>query len=257
MKKVFGLIILLFVLHPAFAQDETDSVAYEDYSEVVEGELNKGEENHRVGINDSTLVSERHFANDEVNALKDELHYEFEEPPTLAETLLDRIIRWIIEFIASFFEATATTSWGKLFTYALTLIVVIIVIFLMLKLDAYKVFFRGQGAQVNQTVLEENIHEINFDLEIQKALQNQDYRRGVRLIFLFALKKLSDQHLINWQQGKTNHEYVNELKSGTVKEKLDQLSYYFDYAWYGNFAVNRELFDKVSNVFNSLKENVK
>jgi hypothetical protein len=60
-----------------------------------------------------------------------------------------------------------------------------------------------------------------------------------------------------WEQGKTNHEYVNELRVPELKEPFSQLSYYFDYAWYGNFDVNRDLFERVNNIFNHLKGKVK
>jgi hypothetical protein len=50
---------------------------------------------------------------------------------------------------------------------------------------------------------------------------------------------------------------VNELRVPELKEPFSQLSYYFDYAWYGNFDVNRDLFERVNNIFNHLKGKVK
>jgi hypothetical protein len=60
---------------------------------------------------------------------------------------------------------------------------------------------------------------------------------------------LSDKHLIHWQAGKTNHDYVEELKPGELRTGLGELSFYFDYAWYGNFAINEQTFGRVENTF--------
>jgi hypothetical protein len=129
---------------------------------------------------------------------------------------------------------------------------------LILKIDAFKVFTATANvASVRGNIFEENIHEIDFDSEIQKTLDQKDYRRGVRLVFLYALKLLSDKQHITWEQGKTNHDYVAELKEETLQRGLHELSYYFDYAWYGNFVVSRELFDKVNFVFVNWKGKIR
>jgi len=58
------------------------------------------------------------------------------------------------------------------------------------------------------------------------------------------------------QAGKTNHDYVNELKTGELKTGLTELSFYFDYAWYGNFTINETQFQKVKGTFGFWKDKV-
>ena len=72
---------------------------------------------------------------------------------------------------------------------------------------------------------------------------------ATRLIFLHALKLLADKHLIDFNPGKTNHDYVEELKISDLKIGLNELSFYFDYAWYGNFTINDTQFQKITNTF--------
>ena len=68
---------------------------------------------------------------------------------------------------------------------------------------------------------------------------------------------LSDKHYVVWEQGKTNHDYVAELKAGELKYGFNELSFYFEYAWYGNFAINQEMFKKVETIFSDWKAKVR
>jgi hypothetical protein len=79
---------------------------------------------------------------------------------------------------------------------------------------------------------------------------------ATRLVFLHALKILSDKHLIDFNPGKTNHDYVEELSSSDLKTGLNELSFYFDYAWYGNFSISEDQFLKIKNVFSDWKNKV-
>lgn len=207
-----------------------------------------------VGSTDTLTVERRGFDKASVESFKNDPDFQYKQPPTIAESLWDRFLSWLNELIRSFFNGAFTTDWGRMISYVLGIAVLVIVIMAILKVDAFKVFYRAQGASpIRHEVLDENIHEIDFDKEIQHAMDQQDYRRGIRLLFLFALKILSDQHLITWEQGKTNHDYVNEVQEEAMRNWLRQLSYYFDYAWYGNFVVSREMFERVNSVFSSRK----
>jgi hypothetical protein len=42
---------------------------------------------------------------------------------------------------------------------------------------------------------------------------------------------------------------VGELGKGELRNGLNELSFYFDYAWYGNFAINRDTFGKAQDTF--------
>ncbi|MEJ2006219.1 MAG: DUF4129 domain-containing protein, partial [Cyclobacteriaceae bacterium] len=111
---------------------------------------------------------------------------------------------------------------------------------------------RGLPYDIN----EENIHEMDFEKLIQEAKDERQYRRAIRLTYLYALKKLSDAQKITWESGKTNHEYLAELGDESLKKGFSTLSYYFDYAWYGEFEVNESHLDRVSETFNDWKSRI-
>jgi hypothetical protein len=97
---------------------------------------------------------------------------------------------------------------------------------------------------------------MDFEKLIQETVDKNDFRSATRLIFLFALKLLSEKQLIQWQAGKTNHDYVEELKTGELKTGLNELSFYFDYAWYGHFTISRDQYQKLNGLFHTWKEKI-
>ncbi|HLT74829.1 MAG TPA: hypothetical protein VKZ68_07075 [Ohtaekwangia sp.] len=251
-KNLLAFIILFgsFAGYSQVHEVVTDSTFVEEFENIDDAEPQ--------GIADTLAVETRNADPGVVQSLKEDPDMQYEQPPTIAESLWERFLIWLGRLLNGIFDTAENTSWGRLFLYLLGLAAIVVIVMLIMKVDAFKVFYSGDGAStIKANVFDENIHEIDFDREIQNAVQAGDYRRGIRLIFLYALKILSDKQHIVWEQGKTNHDYVVEIKEGQMRQWLHHLSYYFDYAWYGNFTVSRELFDKVNGIFIGWKEIVK
>jgi hypothetical protein len=208
------------------------------------------EERDFSGINDTLKIDTRSFSSAAIDQLKSDPDLNYQQPPTVAESLWDRLKQWLVWFLDSLFQKASTTDVGSVIMYTIAGILVIIVIMTLLKVNAFKVFYSGAD-QPKQTyqVFHENIHEMNFEKLIKEATDKNEFRLATRLIFLHALKLLSDKHLIEFNPGKTNHDYVEELKTSDLKTGLNELSFYFDYAWYGNFAINDTQFQRINNTF--------
>ncbi len=201
-------------------------------------------------------VVHRQFDKEKVEKLKndDELTYSLDKATV---SLWDRFWRWFGRVLEDLFSGTRDASWGRFLVYAGMTLLLMYVIFRLLKIDALKMFYgRADSGSMKYTVLEENIHEMNFEKLIEEAKSRKDYRLAIRLIFLFSLKMLSDKHHIYWEPGKTNHDYLNELQTKELKSGLRELNYYFEYAWYGNFAVNASLFTTVNNTFSTWRTKI-
>jgi hypothetical protein len=252
----FLLPILIFVSVVSFAQTIDDTVSYqlEDTVEIVRLE---DEDSFYQGRPDSTVISERSFNEKQLQDLKDDPDMNYEQPPTIAETLWDRFWAWILDFLDSLFDKAIHTNWGQVILYILGIALIIILVMMILKVDAFRMISSAQSSGANLNGIHENIHEMNFDKLLSDATGQQDYRRGIRLLFLYALKILADRHLIQWESGKTNHEYVEELQHKDLRIGLNELSFYFDYAWYGNFHITADTFKKVENMFNQWRSNVR
>lgn len=215
---------------------------------VSENPIQKSEE--RV---DTTQVIQRSFDEDEVNKLKNNPDFDYKQPPTVAENLWSRFVEILSQFFRNLIEGATSTHLGRIALYGVGLIALIFLIMMIMRVNAFRVFYTGADRGSMATALHENIHELDFQKLIREALAKKEYRLGIRLVFLQALKMLADGHVIDWQAGKTNCEYVNEISNQELKTDLNELSFYFDYAWYGNFQVSEEIFRKSEVALNDLK----
>ncbi len=149
-----------------------------------------------------------------------------------------------------FFEHT---YFGTIYDILFYIFCFSVIVFAVLKLTGTQVsqLFRARNDQglVQGDLLEDNIHAIDFDQEIAQAQQDGDYRRGIRLLYIYTLKKLTDRQLIRWRPGKTNHDYQAELRNTPGQDAFEQLSYYYEYAWYGNFPADETMYRRAEQLF--------
>lgn len=256
MVKVALNIFFALVLTTGFCQ-ESDSTIVQD--SVLTEELNDLENDddkiYRAPADSSHVVA-RSFNDTIINKFRLDPDMNYKLPPTVAESLWDRFLLWLGQMLDKFFDGAVHTNWGRVITYIVGIALLVVLIMLMLKVNAFKVIYSGAGGGQKYNVFDENIHEMDFEQLINDARESQDYRKGIRLLFLYALKLLSDKHLIRWQSGKTNHDYVAEITERELKTGLNELSFYFDYAWYGNFSINAETFQKAQSIFVTWKNKI-
>lgn len=137
----------------------------------------------------------------------------------------------------------------------------ILFLFLIYKLfgSKYIGMFQSKSDKYNDQydIEDENIHEIDFDEEIGKALYIKEYRLAIRLLYLKTLKFLSDQGRIQWEEGKTNHDYFFELKDPVVRQMFDLMSNHFNYVWYGHFEADLVRYEEAKEEFENIEKRLK
>jgi len=208
-------------------------------------------------VYDSTKIEVRHFDQSSIDEHKADSDFDYGLRPEAELTLWQRFKIWLKKLLSDIFYFGTTTPIGKIILYILLAAAIIYAVYKLSTIGSRKLFYGENGKGLDYDLYHEDIHEMDFDKLIKEAIQQKNYRLAIRLIYLNALKYLSDQHLIDWQPGKTNFDYVNELEQEKLKPGFNELSYYFDYAWYGDFAVTKNLFEKVNNTFDSWKKELK
>lgn len=147
---------------------------------------------------------------------------------------------------------------GGIIKYTLLAIAIGLMIYFIFKLagmDAIKLLqgsARRTGLAYSESL--ENIHEINFDSEIEKAISQHNYRLAVRLLYLKCLKQLSDAGQIRWQIDKTNSAYVYELIDPSQQQAFLLLTRQFEYVWYGGFTIDGTAFQNINQLFQNFKK---
>ena len=198
---------------------------------------------------DTVRIQPRSFERKILEEFKSNPDYQYGRPRQ-GLTLLQHVMIWIAMTLSWLFQLLTQTVLGQIIFYGLCAGLILYVVLKILNIDARDLFFRTRPTtRIDFKLADKNIHELDFEKLINDAIRRKAYRDGVRLLFLFSLKKLSDAHLIQWMPGKTNDEYMAEIQHHPAHLRLQELRYYFDYAWYGHFEINDRTFASVHQVF--------
>ncbi len=111
------------------------------------------------------------------------------------------------------------------------------------------IFGRNAGSSFSYTVSEDDIHAISFDNAIQQAVNAGNFRLAIRLLYLQALKNLSDKGYIDWQINKTNSDYIQEVVSKPWHSLFQLLTWRFEYTWYGERNMEKDDFNQLQLQF--------
>ncbi len=184
------------------------------------------------------------------------------EEPIQEPNILTQFILWayhkIIEFLNNTFHFDFKPStfsgrevlWVSLVVLFITLITIGIIFF-------YKKFNKTLGRNdkdhLSAEEAEKNIHEVNFDKLIEAAVQEKNYRLAIRFYYLKILKLMSDQKLIEYQYQKTNYEYFYEINNPELKNLFKEISFVFDYCWYGDHFAEEVDFHVAKNKFTEVQ----
>lgn len=89
---------------------------------------------------------------------------------------------------------------------------------------------------------------------IEKSIQDKNYRLAVRYYYLWAMKMLNEAQLIEFNIDKTNQDYTEELskRNNFSRDRLSlfiQCTHYYEYLWFGNFAVTETAFLTIEKTF--------
>src|SRR5882762_3821353 len=106
-------------------------------------EADSSKQERHYSILDSTRVIHRKFSADQVQKLKSDPGLNYHKPPTVAESLWDRFKRWISELIGQLLRGATGTNIGRIMMYALGGALLITLIMMLLKVNAFRVFIYG------------------------------------------------------------------------------------------------------------------
>jgi hypothetical protein len=101
-----------------------------------------------------------------------------------------------------------------------------------------------------------NIFEINYPLEIDRAVSNGNFRLAIRLLFLKQLKNLSDKKIIQYKQDRTNFDYLLQLQSTKYYTDFFRLTRNYEYSWYGQFDIDPGKYAIIKNDFENFDRNL-
>ena len=112
--------------------------------------------------------------------------------------------------------------------------------------------FRNRGRQIGDDEMEENsedIFNINYQRDIDKAAAAGNYRLAIRLMFLRSLKKMSERNIIRYKQDSTNLDYLMQISSSEYYNDFFRITRNYEYSWYGLFNVREDMYRVIRTEF--------
>jgi hypothetical protein len=170
-------------------------------------------------------------------------------------SIWDIIGNWLNKhFFAPIIGKHAFTIW-QVIEYSLAIIAVILIVYYFIKGDRRGLFSRGpKNLSIEMEGTEEDINLMNFDKLIADSISNGQYRVAIRYLYLKILKDLADKNHINWKAEKTNLDYMNELRSTAYGKGFMEVTFLFDYAWYGDASITESSFGLIKNSFSDFNK---
>ncbi|MCU7548944.1 DUF4129 domain-containing protein [Chitinophagaceae bacterium LB-8] len=101
-----------------------------------------------------------------------------------------------------------------------------------------------------------DIYSINYDTDIKNALNTNNYRLAIRLLYLQTLKLMADKDIIQYKAEKTNSDYLWQLQGTAFYKDFFRLTRDFDYTWYGKFDISAEAFQTILKDFTSFNNRI-
>lgn len=237
-KKRILTILILFRVISAVAQEQVPEQVY-----------------HFIDTSSQSDKS-RYIPSDVIDQYLEDEDFDYRYGYQQTVSFWDQFWGWILQQLGKLF---GEVNFSFPIAWLVYIFCAAMIIFAVLKLMGVNIngLFNRQdqvsGMDV-QDMSDEDLHELNFEEEISKAQQAQDYRKAIRLLYIYTLKKLTDNSLIEWHTGKTNADYQRELQESHLQQDFRSLSIYYEYAWYGEFPVDAALYEKVSSLHRAMDQ---
>ncbi|MCB0443074.1 MAG: DUF4129 domain-containing protein [Flavobacterium sp.] len=176
----------------------------------------------------------------------------------------DRFKQWLADFFKNLFNLSSDTVSGKMVDIlikSLAVILIVFVIYLIVKSimngEGQWIFGKSSDKKViHYEDIEKNLHLVDFEKLIKETLNSGENRLSIRYYYLWLLKKMANQNIIEWDIEKTNSDYLYEIKDLNFKSDFEYVSYLYNYIWYGEFELDETTFEKAKNAFEKIIKSI-
>ena len=180
-----------------------------------------------------------------LEAWRDNSAYDYNRELVQSEfSLREWLMEQIRDFFDNIFDSQAYSENETLIWTIASIVLLTIVGYFVSKYRTKLFGWRSESAKVDYKVTEDTIYGIDFDAAIGRAMESENYREALRLVYLQTLKRLTDDGCIDWQPYKTPTQYVGELPTKEFRE----LSHHFLRVRYGGFDADRNLVERMQHL---------
>ncbi len=235
MIKFYFTLVILSTSFFGYSQQEKDSIPVpKDENQVVESRsFNENLKDKYVG---------------------DDFNYDIATGES--QNLLVRFIDWVFKGLKNTFGINIPPNILIIIEYFIYVLMGILALYLLIKFlvgeNLSSVFTKKAVTIVDIDLSEEHIENIALEALIKNALKEKNHRLAVRYHYLRTLKTLSQKNIIEWQYEKTNSDYQKEIEIPNLKSLFKEVSYLYDYIWYGEQPIDEIKYEAAQARFAAL-----
>ena len=243
-KKVVSFLFILFTINQGFAQ--TDTTVIDSVVSQVSTTSDTASEFDR--IDNVSSIQARSIPDSTIQKLKSDDDYWYvntvpprqkqkEEKPSGGETIFQK-------------------AWFSNLVWFLIVGSFVVILIWFLASSNIKLFRKRDVSIVNDDlqITEENIFSLDYEKEIQKAVNDNNYRLAIRLWYLRILKEMADKNIIQYKHERTNRDYLDQLNDTSYYNGFFRLTRNFEYSWYGQFPLQADTFQLLQKDFQTFKQ---
>ncbi|TAH00993.1 MAG: DUF4129 domain-containing protein [Sphingobacteriales bacterium] len=200
-------------------------------------------------VKDSAVITSRVLPDGVLDTYRqnDDFHYKINEEK--GRSLWDRFWSWFWRWIDDAFKNKGVQNGTRFVIYAVAIGLILYTIYKFSGMERRNLFRSAKSSGIVFTESNEDIREMDLPTAIRQAEDDGNYRLALRLQYLNSLRKLSDRNLINYAINKTNHDYAGELTGTPYADSFARVTILYEFGWYGEFEVTREMYDKIRSIF--------
>ena len=130
---------------------------------------------------------------------------------------------------------------------------------ILLAFIIYQLFFKNANKSKDEAVAPANyedeeldpstIQRTQLEIDLDEAIEKEDFRLAVRILYTMILKELVEKNWIIWEKKKTNYHYLLEMNSKKEKGDFDKSIRVFEWVWYGKNIPNNDEFKTVHTFY--------
>ncbi|HSZ71142.1 MAG TPA: hypothetical protein VK750_00600 [Cytophagaceae bacterium] len=132
--------------------------------------------------------------------------------------------------------------------YILFTVVIVTLLYLLYRLIGAAVLSANTRIPKNEATFEilhddEQMMQKNLNSLLEEALQKQDFKSAIRILFIQSLQELQSAQQISWKKEKTNRIYLHELINRPNFVPFSTMVLLYEKAWYSEVTTSKEDLD--------------
>jgi len=204
-----------------------------------------------TAVGTASPQSVRSFKTTTLDSLRQDPGLQYRQNPDVLTAMWQDFWVWLMLKLTPYISGKTALLLIKIIGYALALAAVIAIVYFSLRSNGVALFGKTASVDPSPAVIgNDDIYSLDLSALLQDCIQEGRLREAVRLLYLIGLKALADNGDVQWRKGKTNHDYLNDLRNNkNLYNIFRELTRSYEFIWYGRTEIGAETFEHLKQRF--------